>query len=111
MSVSRQHHVVPQLQRLTHCGVDAIVGLQTADDQAFEILHRQQLLQVGLVERIRGGLAYVPILGRGFQPLGKLPALSVIRQRTAVFLMLDQHHRNAGLSGTGAEPVNGVDDT
>ncbi|MNH18961.1 hypothetical protein D3C79_786820 [compost metagenome] len=62
VGVRRQHHVVAQFQCLAHGGVDAIIGLQPADDQALEVIDRQQLLQVGLVERIRGGLAYARIL-------------------------------------------------
>ena len=62
MGICRQYHVVAQFQRLAHGGVDTVIGLQAADDQAFEILDGQQFLQVGLVERIPGGLVHAAIL-------------------------------------------------
>ncbi|MNF92794.1 hypothetical protein D3C84_754480 [compost metagenome] len=62
VSIRRQHHVIPQLQRLTHRRVDAIIGLQAADHQTLEVLLRQQLLQVGLVEGIPSGFTHALVL-------------------------------------------------
>ena len=74
MRVGGKHYVITQLMGLTHGGVDAVVGLQTADDQALEVFAGQQFAQVSLVERIRGGFAYTQIFCFSQQAFGQLPA-------------------------------------
>ena len=45
MRIAGQNHVITQLQRLAHGGVDAIVSLQAADHQPLNILHRHPFKQ------------------------------------------------------------------
>lgn len=109
MRVGHKHYVITQLMGLTHGGVDAVIGLQTADDQLLEVFARQQFAQVSLVERVRGGFAYAQVFGRCLKPFGQLPAFGTLGQRAVLLFVLNQHHRHTCLSGAGAETVDGVD--
>ncbi|MNI93275.1 hypothetical protein D3C73_1511990 [compost metagenome] len=63
MGVGGEHHVIAQFQGLAHGGIDAIVGLQAADDHALDVPLLQDLQQAGLVKRIPGSFSYSQIFG------------------------------------------------
>ena len=63
MGVGGEHHVIAQFEGLAHGGIDAIVGLQAADDHALDVPLLQHLQQTGLVKRIAAGFSYTQVLG------------------------------------------------
>ena len=92
--------------RAAHRGVDAVIGLQAADDQAFEVLAGQQLAEIGLVERVPGSFAYTQVFRRSQQTVSQLPTVRTMHEWTVLFFVLNQNHRNASVAGALAQIID-----
>ncbi|MOA67666.1 hypothetical protein D3C78_1949430 [compost metagenome] len=65
MRVGGKHYVITQLMGPAYGRIDTVIGLQTANNQSFEVFAWQKFTQVSLVKRAPGGLAYAQVTGDG----------------------------------------------
>ena len=107
--VGGEHYVIAQLQGLADSGVDAIVSLQPADDQAVDAKIQQLGLQVSLVERVWSGFSHAKVLRRSLQSFGQLPAFGTVSQLVALFFVLDEDDRDACFASLDTEVVDVLD--